>query len=167
MCHLTSGRSRFFWETGNQWATIFIEGPKHLLNILAHKSPVLVRHTCKIQVHFILLAASMSSSLGTVSFTNRMVFCGSDHMNRSGRSNISMISLGNLSSLSRSTLMVEFLPGERTFGFIFWEWGMLFSPALTTWIGHLAGAEGLLLASCLHDSATSASFLNPLSCRHL
>lgn len=36
--------------------------------------------------------------------------------------------------------------------------GEVFSPAFANRLEGLAGAEGLLLASCLHDSATSASF---------
>lgn len=70
-----------------------------------------------------------------------LVLHGSDHMTRSGLSNVSTIHLGNWSCLPRSTLMVHSLLAERN---------------VASWLEGLVGAEGLLLVSCLHDSATSA-----------
>ncbi len=113
------------------------------------------------------LAASMPSSHGTVSSTNKMVLHGSDHMIRSGQSEVSTISLGNWSCLPRSTLMFHSLPDERTLDVILWWGWLMFSPALANRMRRLVAAAGLLLASCLHDSATSASFLNTRSCHHL
>ena len=112
------------------------------------------------------LAASIPSH-GTVSSTNRMVLLGSDHMTRSGRSEVCAISQGNWSCLPRSTLIDHSLPGERSLAVSLWRGVMMFSPALVNGMGCLAEAEGLLLASSLHDSATSASFLSTRSCHHL
>lgn len=70
------------------------------------------------------LAASIPSSHRTVSSTSRMVLWGSDHMIRSGQSDISTISLGNWSCFPRSTLIVHSMPGKMSLAVSLWRGGI-------------------------------------------
>lgn len=96
-------------------------------------------------------------SHGTVSSTIRTILQAADHITRSGRKDVSTISLGNWSCFPWSTASVHPLPGVRSLPVSFWWWVLPLSPALANWMECAVRAGGLLFASCLHISTTSTS----------
>lgn len=91
-------------------------------------------------------AASRPSSHGTVSSTSRTILHAVVHITRSGRRDVSTISLWNWGCFPRSTPICHSLPGERSLA-VFLRRGVKdFSPGLVKWMNCLSTAVGLLFA---------------------
>lgn len=107
------------------------------------------RAYCGFPPRFRSWASSRPSSHWAVGSTRRTILLAVDYITMSGQRDVSTISLENLRSLA-----------------VFDRRGM-FCPALAKLKKRLAAAAGRLFASCLHNSATSASFFSTASRHHL